>query len=89
MGLLLTAAFVLSYPSAFAYATEAGRVGLVVLALAVIAAQTGRADRLSVAKYIAAPVASACAVLEARAASEAMLSLAVALLSSIAAIAST
>ena len=89
MGLLFTAAFVLAFPSAFAYASDAGRVGLVVLALAVISAQTGRADRFSLAKYIAAPVASACCVLEARAASEGTLSLAVGLLSSIAAVAGT
>lgn len=88
MGLLFTSAFVLCFPSAFAYATPGGRVALIVLALAVIVAQAGLGDRLSLAKYISAPTSAACCVLEARAASEATLSLAVGLLSSIAAVAS-
>ncbi len=89
MGGLFAACFVLSFPGAFAHATDGGRAALVLLALAVITAQAGYADRLSLAKYIAAPLASACTVLEARASSEGTLALALGLVASVAAVAGT
>lgn len=89
MGLVFAAAFVLSFPAAFAYASLAGRVLLVVLALAVITAEAGYSNRSVLAKYVCAPAATACTVLEARAGAEGTLPLAIALLTSIAATAST
>lgn len=85
MGLVFAAAFVLAFPSAFAHATDGGRVALVVLAFAVITAEAGYGDRFVLAKYLSAPTATACTVLEARVHSDGALPLAVALLSSIAA----
>lgn len=89
MGLVFAAGFVLSFPAAFAYAEIGGRVLLVLLALAVITAEAGYTNRFALAKYVCAPAATACSVLEARAGADGTLPLAIALLTSIAATAST
>lgn len=84
MGVVLAAAFVLSFPAAFAYAASLGSQALlVVLALTVITAEAGYGDRFALAKYVSAPTATACSVLEAQGGVEGTLPLAVALLTSI------
>jgi hypothetical protein len=88
MGLVFAAAFVLSFPAAFAHASVGGKALLVVLALAVITGEVGVSDRFLLAKYVAAPVATACTVLEARGEADGTLPLAIALLTSIGATAS-
>ena len=85
MGLLFAAAFVLAFPAAFAYATDLGGVLLVTLALTVITAEAGYGDRFALAKYLAAPISTACSVVEARQESTASLALSIALLTAIAA----
>lgn len=85
MGLIFAAAFVLAFPAAFAYASDLGCVLLVVLALTVITAEAGYGDRFALAKYVAAPISTACSVVEARPESDATLALAITLLTSIAA----
>ena len=89
MGLVFAAAFVLTFPAAFAHASVGGQALLVILALAVITGEAGYGDRFLLAKYVVAPAATACTVLEARGEAEATLPLAMVLLTSIGATASS